>query len=38
VERTGQRDIRYLQIQPDIGLRFEDRRNGNRIRFRDLSS
>jgi len=38
VERTGQRDIRYLHIQPDIGLRFEDRRNGNRIRFWDLSS
>lgn len=38
VDRTGQRDIRYLHIQPDIGLRFEDRRNGNRIRFWDLSS
>lgn len=37
VERTTQRDIEYRKIEPDIALRYDDKLNGNRIRFWDLS-
>ncbi len=37
VERATQRDIVYRKIQPDIALRYDDKLNGNRIRFWDMS-
>jgi hypothetical protein len=37
VDRTGQRDVQYRKMQPDIALRYDDKINGNRIRFWNLT-
>jgi len=37
VERIGQRDIDYVKMEPDITIRDDDKLNGNRIRYWNLT-